>query len=46
VPDIYRSRCSQPFIGLNTGSSMKELEELEKEPKELKGFAARGKTTI
>jgi hypothetical protein len=34
---IYRSRCSKPSIGLSTGSTMKEL---EKVPKELKGFAA------
>jgi hypothetical protein len=37
VPDKYRSGCSQPFIGQSTGSPMKEL---EKVPKELKGFAA------
>ena len=37
VPDKYRSGCSQPSIGLSTGSPMKEL---EKVPKELKGFAA------
>jgi hypothetical protein len=37
VPDKYRGGYSQPTIGLNTGSSM---EELEKGPKELKGFAA------
>jgi hypothetical protein len=37
VPDKYRGGCSQPFIGLSTGSPM---EEIEKGPKELKGFAA------
>lgn len=37
VPDKYRSGCSQPSIGLSTGSPMKEL---EKEPMELKRFAA------
>jgi hypothetical protein len=37
VPDKYRSGCLQPTIGLSTGSPMKEL---EKGPKELKGFAA------
>ena len=37
VPDKYRSGCSQPSIGLSKGTSMKEL---EKGPKELKGFAA------
>ena len=37
VPDKYGGGCSQPTIGLSTGSSMKEL---EKELKELKGFAA------
>jgi hypothetical protein len=31
------SGCSQPSIGWNTGSPVKEL---EKVPKELKGFAA------
>ena len=36
VPDKYRSKGSQPSIGLSTGSPM---EELEKGPKELKGFA-------
>ena len=36
-PDKYRGRCSQQTIGLSTGSP---LEELEKVPKELKGFAA------
>jgi hypothetical protein len=36
VPDKYRSGCSQPSIGHSTGSPMKEL---EKEPKELNGFA-------
>jgi hypothetical protein len=35
VPD--KSGCSQPSIGLSTGSPMKKL---EKVPKELKGFAA------
>jgi hypothetical protein len=33
----YRSGCSQLSIGQSTGSPMKEL---EKVPKELKGFAA------
>jgi hypothetical protein len=37
VPDKYRSGCSQPTIGLSTGSPMKEL---EKGPKEQMGFAA------
>jgi hypothetical protein len=37
VPDKYRDGCSQPTIGLSTESTM---EELEKVPKELKGFAA------
>jgi hypothetical protein len=32
----YRSGCSQPSIGVSTGFPMKEL---EKVPKELKGFA-------
>jgi hypothetical protein len=32
----YRRRCSQSFIGWNTGPPMKEL---EKVPKELKGSA-------
>jgi hypothetical protein len=36
VPDKYRSRCSQPKIGLSIGSPM---EELEKGLKELKWFA-------
>jgi hypothetical protein len=36
VPDKYRSGCSQTSIGLSIGSPM---EELEKAPKELKGFA-------
>jgi hypothetical protein len=36
VPDKYRSGCSQPSIGLSTGSPM---EELEKGLKELKKFA-------
>jgi hypothetical protein len=35
-PDIYRGRCSQPTIGLITGSP---VEELKKGLKELKGFA-------
>ena len=34
-PDKYRGGCSQPTIGLSTGSPM---EELEKGLKELKGF--------
>jgi hypothetical protein len=33
----YRGGCSQTTIGLSTGSPM---EELEKGPKELKGFIA------
>jgi hypothetical protein len=37
VPDKYRSGWSQPYIGQSTGSPLKEL---EKVPKELKGFAA------
>jgi hypothetical protein len=37
VPGKFRSGCSQPSIGWSTGSPMKEL---EKVPKELKGFAA------
>jgi hypothetical protein len=37
VPDKYKSGCSQPSIGQSTGSPVKEL---EKVPKELKGFAA------
>jgi hypothetical protein len=37
VPDKYRSGCTQPSIGLSTGSSKKEV---EKVPKELKGLAA------
>jgi hypothetical protein len=35
VPDKYWGGSSQPTIGLSTGSQMKEL---EKGPKELKGF--------
>jgi hypothetical protein len=35
VPEKYRGIFSQTTIGLRTGSPM---EELEKEPKELKGF--------
>jgi hypothetical protein len=37
VPGKYRSGCSQLFFGQSTGFPMKEL---EKGPKELKGFAA------
>jgi hypothetical protein len=37
VPEKYRGGCFQSTIGLSTGSSM---EKLEKELKELKGFAA------
>ena len=37
VSEKYRSGCSQPSIGLSTGSTMKELKNV---PKELKGFAA------
>jgi hypothetical protein len=36
VPDKYRSGGSQPSIGLSTGSP---IHELEKGPKEMKGFA-------
>jgi hypothetical protein len=44
MPDKYRSGCSQPSIGLSTGSPVKEL---EKGPKELKGFYSPiGGTTI
>jgi hypothetical protein len=35
-PDKYSGGCSQPTIGISTGSPM---EELEKGLKELKGFA-------
>jgi hypothetical protein len=35
MPGKYRSGCSQPSIGLSTGSPMKKL---EKVPKELKRF--------
>jgi hypothetical protein len=37
LPGRYSSVCSQPSIGLSTGSPR---EELEKGPKELKGCAA------
>jgi hypothetical protein len=37
MPDKYRGGCSEPTIGLSTGFPMKEL---EKELKELNGFAA------
>jgi hypothetical protein len=37
VPDKYRGGCFQPTIGLSTGLP---VEELEKGPKELKGFAS------
>jgi hypothetical protein len=37
VPDKYRSGCSQPSMGLSTGSPMKDL---EKGSKELRGFTA------
>jgi hypothetical protein len=37
VPGKYRSGCSQSSIGQSTGTPMKEL---EKVPKELKGFEA------
>jgi hypothetical protein len=37
LSDKYRGECSQPTIGLSTGSSMKEL---EKGSKELKDLAA------
>jgi hypothetical protein len=37
VPDKYRGGCSQPNIGLSTGSP---IEELEKGSKELKWFVA------
>ena len=36
VPDKYRIRCSQSTIGL---SIVSQMEELEKVPRELKGFA-------
>jgi hypothetical protein len=36
VSDKYRGGCSQPTIGLSTGSPMVEL---EKGPKKLKSFA-------
>jgi hypothetical protein len=42
-PDKYRGRCPQPPIGVNTGSS---IEELEKGLKELKGVAAHRKNNI
>ena len=42
-PDKYRGGCSQPTIGLRTGSQM---EVLEKELKELKGFAIYRKNNI
>jgi hypothetical protein len=37
VPDKYRDGCSQPSIGWSIVSPVKELERV---PKELKGFAA------
>jgi hypothetical protein len=37
VPDKYRSEYSPSSIGCSTGSPMKELEKI---PKDLKGFAA------
>jgi hypothetical protein len=37
VPEKYRNGCSQPSIGWSTRSPIKELEKL---PKELKGFEA------
>jgi hypothetical protein len=37
VPGKYRSGCSQPSIEQSTEFQKKEL---EKEPKELRGFAA------
>jgi hypothetical protein len=37
MPHKYRGGCSQPSLGLSTGSPMKEG---KKGPKELKGFAA------
>jgi hypothetical protein len=37
VPDKYRGECTQLSIELSTGFPM---EELEKGPKDLKGFAA------
>ena len=43
VPGKYRSGCSQSSIGRSTGSPMKEL---EKGPKELKGFAVGTKPPI
>jgi hypothetical protein len=36
VPGKYRSECSQSSIGWNTGPP---VEEIEKVPRELKGFA-------
>jgi hypothetical protein len=36
LPGKYRRGCSQPSLGWNTGSPMKEV---EKVPKELKGSA-------
>jgi hypothetical protein len=36
VPEKYRNGCSQPSIGWRTGA----LKELQKVPKELKGFVA------
>jgi hypothetical protein len=43
VPGKHRSGCSESAIGWNTGPPM---EELEKVPKELKGSATIGGTTI
>ena len=42
VPDKYRGKCSQPNIGMSTGSQM---EELEKGLKEIKGFATHRKNS-
>ena len=43
VPEKYRSGCSQPTVGLSTGSPM---EELGKEWKELKACSSKRGTTI
>jgi hypothetical protein len=44
VPGKYRSGCSQSSIEWNTDPP--KMEELEKVPKELKGSATIGGTTI
>jgi hypothetical protein len=38
MPDKYRSGCSQTSTGQSSGSFL--MKELEKVPKELKGFVA------